>query len=97
MVFETEDKLFESFDFAISTLKVCKTKDSFYQNAVSHAIEVAQKIIETKDVSKTISNYRYKLEFDCNKSIEIIEDNEIPTAAKFEFAENHNREKHIVR
>jgi Tfp pilus assembly protein PilF len=97
LVLETEGKLLESFDSAITTLKVCKTKDEFYKNALSHTIEVAKKIIETEDISKTINNYKHKLEFDCDKLIDIVVDDEISTAAKFEFAENYNREKHIVR
>ena len=47
LVLETEGKLLESFDSAITTLKLCKTKDEFYKNALSHTNEVAKKIIET--------------------------------------------------
>ena len=97
LVLETEGKLLESFDSAITTLKLCKTKDEFYKNALSHSIEVAKKIIETEDISKTINHYKHKLEFDCDKLIDITVDDEISTAAKFEFAENYNREKHIVK
>ena len=97
LVLETEGKLLESFDSAITTLKVCKSKDEFYNNALSHTIEVAKKIIESEDISKTINHYKHKLEFDCDKLIDIVVDNEISTAAKFEFAENYNRVKHIVK
>lgn len=97
LVLETEGKLLESFDSAITTLKVCKLKDGFYNNALSHTIEVAKKIIESEDISKTINHYKHKLEFDCDKLIDITVDDDISTAAKFEFAENYNREKHIVK
>jgi tetratricopeptide (TPR) repeat protein len=97
LVLETEGKLLESFHSAINTLKVCKVKDGFFNNALSHTIEVAKKIIESEDISKIINHYKHKLEFDCDRLIDIIVDDEIATAAKFEFAENHNREKHIVK
>jgi tetratricopeptide (TPR) repeat protein len=97
LISETEGKLLESFDSSITTLKVYKSKDGFYNNVLSHTIEVAKKIIESEDISKTINLYKHKLEFDCDKLIDITVDDNISTAAKFEFAENHNREKHIVK
>jgi hypothetical protein len=39
----------------------------------------------------------HHLEFECGTKIELLEDRSIPTAAKFELAENYNRPTHIVR
>ena len=97
LVFESEGNLLESFNSGITSLKLCKIKDAFFNNAFSHTLDIAKKIIEIEDLNKIINNYKHKLEFDCDKLIDIIVDDEISTAAKFEFAENYNREKHIVR
>jgi hypothetical protein len=46
---------------------------------------------------KIFREYRYKLEFDGDRKIDIVQDEQIPTAAKFEFAENYGKENHMVK
>lgn len=74
-----------------------KNKDVLYQNSVRQAFEIAKKIIATDAGKKIYREYRHKLEFEGDRRIDIVQDEEIPTAAKFEFAENYERDVHIVR
>ncbi len=68
-----------------------------YQSAWKLAFDTA-KCIATSDEGKRIfRKYRKQLEQAGNVPIDIVEDAAITTAAKIEFAENYQRDKHIVR
>lgn len=97
IISESEDDLQSSFYSIIQAIKFNKNKDILYQNSVKQAFDVTQKIIKTDTGKKIFREYRHKLEFECDKKINIFKDEEIPTAAKFEFAENYNRETHTVK
>lgn len=97
MVAEMENDLQTAFQHTIKAIKLNKNKDTLYQNSVRQAFELAKKIISGETGKKIVNGYRHKLEFEGGTEVEILEDNEIPTAAKFEFAENYNRNKHIAR
>ncbi|MFN9319401.1 MAG: hypothetical protein ACK58Q_02335, partial [Chitinophagales bacterium] len=86
-----------AFYSTIQAIKLNKNKDVLYQNSVKQAFDIAKKITETDTGKKIFREYRYKLEYLGDRKIDIIQDEEIPTAAKFEFAENYNRETHIVK
>jgi hypothetical protein len=92
-----EADLQSAFYSTIQAIKLNKSKDVLYQNSVRQAFEISKKIIATDTGKKIFREYRHKLEFDGDRKIEIIQDEEIPTAAKFEFAENYDRENHIVK
>lgn len=97
MISEIENDLQSAFYSTIQAIKLNKNKNQLYQNSVRQAFDVAKKIIATDEGKKIFRDYRRKLEIECNREIEIVNDNEIPTAAKIEFAENHNRSKHIIK
>lgn len=97
MIAEMEADLQSAFYSIIQAIKLNKNKDVLYQNSVKQAFEIAQKIIANDVGKKIFREYRHKLEFDGDRKIDIIQDEEIPTAAKFEFAENYDRETHIVK
>ena len=104
MIAEKENDLHAAFYSTVQAIKLNKqtvsasgVKDVLYQNSVRQALEIAKRIIETGDGKKTFTEYRHKLEFAGGTEIDIIEDTEIPTAAKIEFAENYDRPKHIVK
>lgn len=96
LLFEKQDELDKAFDQTIKSLQIHKKPDQVHQGMLTLAYSVAKRIIETKSVTKTISNYRHKLEFECGKDVDLIEDNSIATPAKIEIAENFEREKHIL-
>ena len=97
MIAEMEADLQSAFYSTIQAIKLNKNKDVLYQNSVRQAFDIANKIIAADAGKKIFREYRHKLEFECEKRIDIIQDEEIPTAAKFEFAENYEREVHLVR
>lgn len=97
MIAEMEGDLQSAFYSTIQAIKLNKNKDILYQNSVKQAFEIAKKIIVTDAGKKIFREYRHKLEFEGDRRIDIVQDEEIPTAAKFEFAENYDREVHVVR
>jgi tetratricopeptide (TPR) repeat protein len=97
MIAEMEADLQSAFYSTIQALKMNKSKDVLHQNSVRQAFEIAKKIIATDAGKKIYREYRHKLEFEGDRRIDIVQDEEIPTAAKFEFAENYERDVHIVR
>jgi len=97
MIAEIENDFNTAFDNTIEAIKFNKFKDILYKNSINQALDVARKIIKTDNGKKTYRIYRRKLEIDGETEIDIFKDSEILTAAKFEFAENYNRDKHTVR
>jgi tetratricopeptide (TPR) repeat protein len=97
MIAEIEEDYQSAFYSTIQAIKFNKNRDVLYQNSERQVFEIAKKIISTEIGKKTYRQYRKKLEFEGDKIIDIVQDEEIPTAAKFEFAENYNRDTHIVR
>jgi Flp pilus assembly protein TadD len=97
MIAEMETDLQSAFYSTIKAIKLNKNKDVLYQNSVRQAFEIAKKIIAKDTGKKIYREYRHKLEFEGERTIDVVQDEEIPTAAKIEFAENYEREKHIVK
>jgi tetratricopeptide (TPR) repeat protein len=97
MIAEMEADLQSAFYSTIQAIKLNINKDVLYQNSVRQAFEISKKIIATDTGKKIYREYRHKLEFDGDRKIDIVQDEEIPTAAKFEFAENYDRETHVVK
>lgn len=97
MVAEMEEDLHSAFYSTIQAIKGNKSKDVLYQNTVRKAFEISKKIIATEGSKKIFREYRHKLEFDGDRKIDIVQDEQIRTPAKFEFAENYDRENHIVK
>jgi Tfp pilus assembly protein PilF len=97
MIAEMENDLHSAFFSTIQAIKLNKQKDVLYQNSVRQAFDVAKKVLATDEGKKIFQEYLHKLEFEGEKEIDLIQDATIPTAAKFEFAENYNRPKHAVK
>lgn len=91
MITEKEYDLRSAFYSSIQAIKTNKNKAAFYQNSVRQAFEIAKKAIVTEVGGKIYQAYRYKFEYEGERKIDIVQDNDIPTAAKFEFAENYER------
>jgi tetratricopeptide (TPR) repeat protein len=98
LIAEMENDLWGAFNNAtISIKKNNNPKDALFQNSIDLAFSIAKKIIDIGGGCKFRAEYLHRLEFQCGTKIELIEDSSIPTAAKFELAENYNRSNHIVR
>jgi len=97
LVAEIEHDLQSAFYSATATMKKSKSKDGLYKQAFNLAVQTAQSIINTGIGKNIFTKYLHKLEFDGGVRIEANIDESIPTAAKMEFAENYNRDHHIIR
>jgi len=97
LIAEMENDLHSAFYSILQAIKLNKTKDVLYQNSVRQAVDVAKKITNSAVGKKIYSEYKCKLELEGNRPIDILQDEEIPTPAKIEFAENYDRTKHLVR
>lgn len=97
MIAEMEEDMQSAFYSTIQSIKLNKSKDVLYQNSVIKAFDISKKIIATDLGKKIFREYRYKLEIEGDRKIDIVQDEEISTAAKFEFAENYKKEFHIVK
>jgi Tfp pilus assembly protein PilF len=81
----------------IQTAKNSAKNDFFYKKGIEGAIEVANNIFSTNTGKNIFRKYRVYLEQKSGFEIDIIKDESIATAAKIEFAENHDRQKHIIK
>lgn len=93
----SEGKSEEAFLYVIQALKLNKIKDGLYAQSIDLAKAIAQKINDTDSASLALETYNQKLENLTGKKIRIEKDPNIPTAAKVELAEIHNRDYHLVK
>lgn len=97
LVSEMQDDFEDAFKHSINAIKVNPNKDGLYGNSFRMAIESAQKLTNSIDGKKVVEDFATQLEKQCNKTIKVETDDEIPTVAKIEFAENYDREYHLVK
>ena len=97
MIAEIENDLQSAFYSTVQAIRLNKVKDQLYNNSIRQAFSIAKNIISTDVGKKIYREYRRQLEIEGEKEIEIIQDTEITTAAKFEFAETYNTPKHTVK
>ena len=97
LIAEMEKDLNSAFNSALKAIKLNSKQDVLLKNSINLIFEVSKKLIKSEEGSKIYEQYIQKLETEGNFKIEVIEDNELPTKAKIEFAENHNRENHIIK
>ena len=97
MIAENENDLNSSFYSFIQTIKNSKKNDYFYKTSIQQIFQIANRIIAENDGKNIFRKYRVLLEEKGSVEIDIVNDEDIPTSAKIEFAENYDRLKHIVR
>jgi Flp pilus assembly protein TadD len=97
MVAEAEGDFAAAFESAIKAIRGTRVNDPFLPVAVRQANEVARKVLASDVGQRLWRKYQQKLEYEGEKRIKMVEDSSLPTAAKIEFAENHQRDEHIIR
>jgi Tfp pilus assembly protein PilF len=97
LIADKENDMHSAFFSTTQALKFNKNKDEVYQNSAKLTFEIAKKIISSGEGKNIFAKYQKKLELEGGTPIDILEDNEISTPAKIEFAENYNTPKHTVR
>ena len=91
-----ENDIASAFYSATQSLRYNKRQDELYRKTLSLMVDAAQKLIQSDTGRTTYRNFRKLLETECGKTIDIVKDTTIVTAAKCEFAEVHQRDRHIV-
>lgn len=86
-----------AFEYAIQALKKCKPGHPVYSNALEMVQQASLKAVQNIDPAEMFNQYSQRLAIESGKNIDIIQDDTIPTPAKFEMAENYNRDKHVIR
>ena len=97
MIEDLKGNHFSAFDYSIQALKKCKPGHPVYGNALEMAQQVGLKAVQSIDPDEMFNQYSQRLAIESGKNIDILRDDTIPTPAKFEMAENYNREKHVIR
>lgn len=78
-------------------MKKCKPTHPVYRNALEMAQQESLSVVQGMDASDMFNKYSQQLAVGSGKNIDVVQDDNIPTPAKFELAENYKREKHIIR
>jgi tetratricopeptide (TPR) repeat protein len=86
-----------ALDFISQAAKNCRPSDPLYNHTFELANEVSGKAVGKTDPMEMYNEFSQKLAVASGKNIDLIEDENIPTPAKIEIAENYNRDKHIIR
>ena len=86
-----------ALDFISQAAKNCRPSDPLYNHTFELANEVSKKAIPKIDPMEMFNEFSQKLAIASGKNIDLIQDENIPTPAKIEIAENYNRDKHIIR
>jgi tetratricopeptide (TPR) repeat protein len=94
---EEQGRYLEAFNCSLKAIKHSKVNEEVYDKSMGLCISSALKYSEGFNnelfINKTITDFSKE----SDKKIVIEEDDKISTAAKIEFAENHNREFHLVK
>ncbi|MDO6813237.1 tetratricopeptide repeat protein [Tenacibaculum soleae] len=98
VAYEDEDykKAFELTLTAISKIKKQADKQ-LYSSSFNLAIDSATKLNSTSSSNKIVEEYTAKLSYLSEKEIKVEVDESIMPTAKIEFAENYNRNYHLIK
>ena len=98
LISKTQRDYDNAFKHALEALKVNSKRDELYNKSFKLAVESATKLSKEEERKKGIVEYfSGELEDKCGKEIKIEISDNIDTAAKIEFAENYNRDYHLVK
>ncbi|WP_052016927.1 tetratricopeptide repeat protein, partial [Arcticibacter svalbardensis] len=86
-----------AFERSLIAIEKNNKRDGLYSNSLHLAIDAGTQLTKDIDAKEIVDKYAKELYGKYGKPIEIIEDNDIPTAAKLEIAENHKRNYHLVK
>ena len=90
------DDLPKAFFYSLECLKNSNI-DRGGVNILALTQEIASEICSIDDGIKIFNQFKHQLEIKTGKEIRVKIDESIPTAAKIEFAENYNRDYHLIK
>lgn len=97
LIEEEQGNYFDSFNYALNSIKNSNKTEEVYDKSLGLAISSALKYSEDFNDELFINKAIKDLSIGLDKKIVIEQDDKISTAAKIEFAENYNRDFHLVK
>lgn len=98
VAYEKSGNLLLAFDYAIKCLKTSgNQQDDMVSSIYSSATKLAEELIKSGAGLKVFEAFKTYLQDKTGKQIRVEEDTSISTAAKIEFAENYDRDYHLIK
>jgi len=94
---EIKEDYVTAFKYAVSTMKKSKQTDDIYKHSVSLVFESAKKVLRNNKSDAITEKYIPELESRSGKSIKLLSDDSLASAARLELAENYDRDEHVVK
>ena len=87
----------DAFNYAVKSIKLNSSRDALYLNSVTLIEDISAEISESDTTIRTLKEFIKHINEIAGVNTRIEVDNEIPTIAKVEYAENHNRDYHLIK
>jgi len=97
IIHEKNGQYEQAFENVLDAIKYNKSKDDLFNRSVQFSLDIAKTLIIDTKTQKIINEFILKLEEKTGKPIKTVEDKNITTAAKIEYAENYKRDYHLVK
>ena len=94
---DLKDDCVTAFKYAVSAMKKSQETDDMYKQAASLAFESAKKVMRNNESDTIIEKYLSELKSRSGKSIKLMPDDSLASAARLELAENYDRDEHVVK
>ncbi|WP_048331034.1 tetratricopeptide repeat protein, partial [Bizionia psychrotolerans] len=94
---EKKCEYLEAFNFSIKAIRLSTGKGEVFENSFQLAIKSAREYSEHYNNDIILNAFIKELSKKGEKDIQVISDSDINTAAKIEFAENYDRNYHLVK
>jgi tetratricopeptide (TPR) repeat protein len=98
LIYNKNGEYLKSFESATKSIKLSyQNNNELYQQSESLAFNSAFEFVKNdKNITEIIQNYKKKIQNECGTEIKIEESNTIDFPARTQYAENHNRNYHLI-
>ncbi len=97
VIAENDGDLLHAFNCTVEAIKQNDKQNDLKIKSISKAISLSQKLMDVIKGDAIVDAYRKRLEHKDNTKIELVNDTQITTLAKMEFAENYERDRHLLK
>lgn len=87
----------KAFSWVVATLKNTDTNNPLHKHSYNLIQSISKALLSEINDKAILEEYLLKIESKSTLPIQIITDETIPTAAKMEYAENYNRDVHLIK
>ncbi len=97
VIAEHDGDLLDAFNCMVEAIKQNQKQDDLKIQSFSKAVNLSKKLMDTVNGDAIVDAYRQRLENKGNTKVELVNDPQITTLAKMEFAENYERDRHLLK